>query len=137
MFGLAVVITKRLSDVHWLPLVSWQFIGAGLIGAATVPFAWVTPGPLDLCLMFLVGIVAAACFVLITKALSLAPASLLAPFQYSAIFWAAIMGWLVWGDAMTLPVIIGNCIIIASGLVIFYRERRIQVAVTDAVEPIP
>ena len=137
MFGLAVILTKQLSDVHWLPLVSWQFIGAGLIGAATVPFAWIAPSLLDLGLMFLVGIVASACFVLITKALALAPASLLAPFQYSAIFWAALMGWIVWGDKMTAPVLIGNIIIIASGLVIFYRERRLQVAVTDAVEPIP
>ncbi len=137
MFGLAIVITRKLRDAHWLPLVTWQFIGAGIIGGIASPFAWVTPGPVDICLMFLVGIVAAACFVLITKALALAPASLLAPFQYSAILWAAVMGWLVWRDAPTLNIIIGNGVIIGSGLVIFYRERRIQVSVSDRVEPIP
>ncbi len=137
MFGLAIVITRQMREAHWLPLVTWQFIGAGIIGAIVSPFDWVTPGPLDTGLMFLVGIVAAACFVLITKALSLAPASLLAPFQYSAILWAALLGWIIWHDAPTPNIVIGNCIIIGSGLVIFYRERRIKVSVSDQVEPIP
>lgn len=138
MFGLSIVITRKLSEAHWLPLVTWQFIGAGLIGAAASTTTWITPGALDMVLMFLVGIVAAACFVLITRALAIAPASLLAPFQYSAILWAALLGWMVWQDSPTTPIIIGNCIIIGSGLVIFYRESRIKVSVSrDRVEPIP
>jgi S-adenosylmethionine uptake transporter len=137
MFGLSIVITRQMRDAHWLPLVTWQFIGAGIVGAIASPFAWVTPGPLDTALMFLVGIVASVCFMLITKALSLAPASLLAPFQYSAILWAALLGWIIWRDAPTPNIIIGNCIIIGSGLVIFYRERRLRVSVSDQVEPIP
>lgn len=137
MFGLAIVITRKLRAASWLPLVSWQFIGSGLIGAAVSTIAWVTPDLVSMLLMFLVGIVSAGCFVLVTKALALAPASLLAPFQYSAILWAAIMGWLVWRDTPTLHIIIGNCVIIASGLVIFWRERRIHVSVSDHVEPIP
>jgi S-adenosylmethionine uptake transporter len=137
MFGLSIVITRKMRDAHWLPLVTWQFIGGGIVGAAACTVTWVTPGPVDIVLMFLVGIVAAACFVLITRALAMAPASLLAPFQYSAILWAAVLGWLVWKDVPTLPIIIGNGIIILSGLVIFYRERRIHVSVSDRVEPIP
>jgi S-adenosylmethionine uptake transporter len=137
MFGLAIVITRKLRGASWLPLVTWQFIGSGFIGAALSPIGWVTPDLVSMCLMFLVGIVSAACFVLITKALALAPASLLAPFQYSAILWAAVMGWLVWGDVPTTHIIIGNGVIIASGLVIFWRERKIHVSVSDQVEPIP
>jgi S-adenosylmethionine uptake transporter len=137
MFGFSIVITRKLRAASWLPLVTWQFIGSGVIGAAVSSIGWVTPDPVSLALMFLVGIVSAACFVLITKALALAPASLLAPFQYSAILWAAVMGWLVWGDVPTTHIIIGNCVIIASGLVIFWRERRIHVSVSDKVEPIP
>jgi S-adenosylmethionine uptake transporter len=136
-FGLSIVITRKMRDAHWLPLVTWQFIGGGIVGAAAGTFAWVTPGPLDTGLMFLVGITAAGCFVLITRALAMAPASLLAPFQYSAILWAAVLGWLVWHDVPTTHIVIGNAIIILSGLVIFYRERRIHVSVSDRVEPIP
>ena len=104
-FALSQTITRELRGVHWLPLVFWQFAGGGLIGAATVPWAWTTPTMFDLGLMFLVGIVSMTCFICIVRALALARAAVLAPLQYSAIVWAAIMGWLVWRDAPTLPII--------------------------------
>ena len=79
--------------------------------------------------MFLVGVVAMACFICIVRALALAPASVLAPLQYSAILWAAIMGWLVWRDAPTLPIIVGNAVIIGSGLYVAARGKMVGQAV--------
>ena len=38
-FALSQTLTRELRGIHWLPLVFWQFVGGGLIGAATVPFA--------------------------------------------------------------------------------------------------
>ena len=128
-FALSQTLTRELRGIHWLPLVFWQFVGGGLIGAATVPFAWTTPGLFDLGLMFLVGVVAMACFICIVRALALAPASVLAPLQYSAILWAAIMGWLVWRDAPTLPIIVGNAVIIGSGLYVAARGKMVGQAV--------
>jgi S-adenosylmethionine uptake transporter len=136
-FALALVITRRLRDCHWLTLVAWQFIGCGILGVVATPFDWVLPTPLDFILMAVVGLVACGCFMLVTKALSLAPASLLAPFQYTAIVWATILGWIFFGDTPTPPIIIGSLIIIASGLFVLYRERTLKVAVNERVEPIP
>jgi S-adenosylmethionine uptake transporter len=68
-------------------------------------------------------VVAMACFICITRALTMAPAATLAPFHYSAMIWATLMGWLVWRDVPTLPIILGNVIIIASGLFVFYMDR--------------
>ena len=124
MYGLGQTTTRALRGVHWLHLVVWQFGGAGLIGAATLPFAFVAPGPFDLLLMFLLGVVAMVCFVFMTKALALTPASVLAPFQYTAILWATALGWLVWRDGLSLAVAAGNALIIASGLVVLSAERR-------------
>jgi drug/metabolite transporter (DMT)-like permease len=129
MFALNQTITRQLKDVHWLPLVLWQFVGGGLVGAATVPFAWTTPSPLDLALMALVGVVSMLCFIFIVRALSLARAAVLAPFQYSAILWAAIMGWLVWRDAPTAPIVIGNAIIIGSGLYVAAKGKMVGAVV--------
>ncbi len=121
-FALSQTITRELRGIHWLQLVLWQFFGGGLIGAATIPWGWTTPTLFDLGLMFLVGVVSMTCFMFIVRALALARAAVLAPLQYSAILWAAIMGWLVWRDAPTLPIIVGNAIIIGSGL--FVATRR-------------
>ncbi len=102
---------------------------SGLIGAATVPWAWTAPTAFDLGLMFLVGAVSMTCLIFLTRALALARAVVLAPLQYSAILWAAIMGWLVWRDAPTLPIIAGNAIIIGSGLYVAARGKMIGEAV--------
>ena len=124
MFASAVTITRKLRDTHWMVLVTWQFVGAGLIGGAASAFAWTAPGLVDLGLMFLVGIVSIGCFICITKALSLAPASLLAPFHYTSIIWAVILGWAIFGDVPGANVLSGSGVIIASGLAVLYHERR-------------
>jgi S-adenosylmethionine uptake transporter len=124
-FALSQTITRELRGIHWLPLVLWQFIGTGLVGAATTPWAWTTPSLFDLGLMFLVGAVAMLCFIFIVRALALARASVLAPLQYSAILWAAILGWLIWRDVPTLPIVIGNAVIIGSGLYVATRSKMI------------
>ena len=137
MFALAMTITRKLRGTHWLTLVTWQFAGAGVVGAVGSALAWTQPGVADLGLMFLVGIVSIFCFICITKALSVAPASLLAPFQYASIIWAVILGWLIWHDAPSLNVVVGSAVIVASGLLVFYRERHRGLSVADGVEPIP
>lgn len=52
-----------------------------------------------------------------------APASLLAPFQYTQILWMPAMGYLVFADVPAWSTAIGAAIIVASGLYILYRER--------------
>lgn len=131
MFGLGQTITRRLRGVHWLHLVVWQFVGAGAVGAVTLPWTWATPTPMDLALLFLLGIVAMLCFISMTRALAIAPASVLAPFVYSSMVWATIIGWVVWRDAPTAPIWIGNAIIIASGLFVLYWDREPTVALVD------
>ncbi len=76
--------------------------------------------------MFLMGVVAMTCFIFLTRALAMARAAVLAPLQYVSILWASLMGWLVWRDTPTLPIVIGNTIIIASGLYVLARGSRSQ-----------
>ena len=128
MFAVAMTLTRLIRDTHWLPLVAWQFSGAALIGAATSPIAWVTPTYFDIALMVLTGVAAMVCFTCVTRAFRLAPASLLAPFQYTALVWAMLMGWLVWRDVPTVPILIGNAVIIASGLYVWFKEARGRIA---------
>ena len=136
-FAVSLAMTRQLRDNHPFSLVVSQFIVGGIFGAILCPLGWVAPSVTDFGLMLILGIVAAGCFLLIARALALAPASLLAPFQYSAIFWAGLFGWIWWQHAPTSRIILGNAILIASGLFVFYRERRLAVSVSDKVEQIP
>jgi S-adenosylmethionine uptake transporter len=122
-YALSQVITRDLRGIHWAPLVLWQFVGSGLIGAATIPFAWTTPSLFDLGLMFLVGVVAMICIICVVRALGFARVAVLAPLQYTGLLWAAILGWVIWHDVPTLPIVVGNAIIIGSGLYVAARGR--------------
>ena len=137
LYAIGQTITRALRGLHWLQLVVWQFGGAGAIGAATLPFVFKPPGPVDLMLTFLLGAVAMGCFVCMTRALALAPASVLAPLQYTAILWATALGWLIWGDGLSLHLIAGNGLIVASGAVVLRAERLRSTRMRRALADMP
>jgi drug/metabolite transporter (DMT)-like permease len=58
----------------------------------------------------------------VTKAYAIASPSLIAPFEYTALIWSAILGYLVWNDIPGLYAIVGAFLIIASGVYIIHRE---------------
>jgi drug/metabolite transporter (DMT)-like permease len=63
-------------------------------------------------------------FLLITFAFSKVEASLLAPLQYLEILGATLVGYLVFGNFPDALTILGTSIILASGIYVFYRERK-------------
>lgn len=126
LFSLILIVTRRVRQTGGVGLITYQMLGTGLAGAATVPFAWVPPTGFDLVLLLGLGVVAMSAHLCLNKALSLAPAAVVAPYQYSTIVIAAALGWAVWGDVPTSAVIIGNLVIIASGLFVYYRERQLK-----------
>ena len=73
--------------------------------------------------LVLVGLLAAIGHFVITTAFKYADASVLAPFQYSELITAAILGWLLFDDIPLTTTWIGSAILVASGLYIFHRER--------------
>ncbi len=60
----------------------------------------------------------------ITLAFRFAPAAIAAPFDYSAMLWAVLLGWWFWGEIPDAWVFIGSVLIIGSGLAIAYHDRR-------------
>jgi drug/metabolite transporter (DMT)-like permease len=53
-----------------------------------------------------------------------APAHVIAPFLYQQVIYMALFGYLVFGDVPSPGLWLGAAIVIASGLYLFYRERR-------------
>lgn len=59
---------------------------------------------------------------LIGQAFRMAPAAVVAPFDYTALVWATVLGFLIWGDIPTLWTIVGALVIVTSGIIILLRE---------------
>ena len=59
----------------------------------------------------------------IIMAMRIGDISFVAPFRYTGLLWAILLGFLVFGDVPDLPMMLGAAIIVASGLYTLYRER--------------
>ncbi|MEQ8900561.1 MAG: DMT family transporter [Roseovarius sp.] len=49
-----------------------------------------------------------------------------APFRYTSLIWALILGWVVFGDWPQTVTLIGAAIVVASGLFTLYREAQVS-----------
>jgi drug/metabolite transporter (DMT)-like permease len=85
---------------------------------------WLIPRGADLWLFLGFGIGCGMQQWLLTVSFRYAEASLLAPFEYLAMVFAAIVGFVFWGEVPVLTTWIGGAIIAASGLFIFMRRQK-------------
>ena len=102
---------------------TWVFAVGTIITACTVPFHWQTPTLNLWPVIFLMGACGLITHLIISNALRLAPASLLAPFIYLNIIWITIFGIVIFGDWPDQWTVLGSTIIIASGIYVWWRDR--------------
>ena len=108
---------------HALTTLAYSAIVGFLVLSAALPFAWVTPGRTEIALGLGIGILSTIGHWFVILAYRHGDASVLAPFSYTQLIAAGVLGYLVFG---TLPdgwTILGACIIAASGLYTAYRAR--------------
>lgn len=123
-YSLLMITTRKLRETHDATLVLGQILGALMFGLVTAPLAWVTPGLLDLAGLFLLGIVSMAAHVCVNRSLKIAPASVVAPYQYTLIVWAILLGYLFFGDVVGFWTLVGAGVICGAGLVLLLLERE-------------
>jgi drug/metabolite transporter (DMT)-like permease len=125
-FAFMMISGRSLRGTPDTTLAIWQIVGAALAGLVWAPFDWTPLKPLDTALLALLGVVAMLAHLLVNRALKLADAATVAPLQYTLLFWAIVFGWLIFGDAPRLSMVLGAGLIVASGLFIFFREQQLK-----------
>jgi drug/metabolite transporter (DMT)-like permease len=136
MFSLFLISTRLLRGTHDVVMVSGTFGAMLIVSGSVAPFAWVAPTPRDIGLMMVLGAVAMTAFFCINRALKLAPASVVVPYQYTMIVWAVALGYLVFGDVPDAFTLGGAAIIVAAGLYIFWREQAVARREPVVAEPV-
>jgi len=106
-----------------------------VIAGAPLLLLWQTPDPGTLLLLVAVGVVGGAAQFLLFEAMKRAPASIIAPFEYTALIWAFALGFAIWGDVPRNEVFAGAAIILSAGLLILVGERRRGARVQRAGSP--
>lgn len=106
------------------------FLYTGVVGALAVscvgPFYWVPIAPVDWGWLGLLALTGVLAHFLLIKALELASASTLQPFNYFLLIWSVMVGYIVFGDIPDGWTFLGAAIIVASGLYVFSRERTLK-----------
>ena len=127
IYAFYVIATRKLSGTA-PPLVTLTYtalLGA-IVMSVAVPFQWITPNPFDLLLMAAMGGCAAVGHFLLIKAFEHAPASVLAPFGYSEIIMATVIGYFIFADFPDTWTWSGIAVIISSGVYVSVRERSLS-----------
>ncbi len=102
--------------------------------ALMLPLGWAAPTSVDAGWIIFSGVSNAVGQYWWTRALHLAPASAVAPFFYLSLVWASILGFAIWGEVPTLPLVIGSAVVVASGLFLLWRESNARQAKLPANE---
>ncbi len=124
-WALYQVVTRLISSTE-PPLTTLFFtmmVGATVM-SGVVPFYWVMPGQQEWMLMVFMGVVGLFGQFLLIKAYSAAASSLLAPFAYTQIIWAMLIGLFVFGDFPNTSTIVGVLIIISGGFLVTSSSRE-------------
>jgi drug/metabolite transporter (DMT)-like permease len=123
-----VIQTRRLTDSETTSAIVFYFsLFCALAGALTLPFAWHQPTGKELIELIAIGVLGGVSHILLTESYRFAPASLLAPFDYTAMVWAFVLGYAMFGETPTPLVFLGAVIIAAAGLFVIWRERRLGI----------
>jgi drug/metabolite transporter (DMT)-like permease len=132
VYAIFIVTTRQVSNTSNVVLTTTQALGGLAFGAIGSPFSWVpVESGSHYLLLLLLGAVSILAITCVNQSLRLAPASVVIPYQYALIVFAIIFGYVFFGDAPRLNTLAGAAIIVASGLFIFLREKRLKLPAAE------
>jgi drug/metabolite transporter (DMT)-like permease len=121
-----VIQTRRLTQSETTPSIVFYFsLVCAIFGALTLPFAWHTPTASELVKLVALGILGGVAHIFLTESYRFASASVVAPFDYTAMLWALLLGYWVFGELPAPLVYVGAVIVAGAGLYVIWRERQL------------
>ncbi len=127
-----IQVRSLIASENTATIVIYFTLTASVIALLTLPFGWVVPTPIEAGLLLAAGLIGGVGQLLMTESYRHAEASTIATFDYTSMLWSLLIGWLVFGDIASWPVLAGMAVIIGSGLFIILRERQL-----GRIRPIP
>jgi drug/metabolite transporter (DMT)-like permease len=123
LWAYALILLRQVARSEGTLLQILYTNGAFLVGTGvTMPFLWQTPGPFEALILGCVGLLGTIGQFSLFEAIRHAQASVLATFEYTALIWAFILGFLIWGDIPRPEVFVGAAAILLSGLFVALVE---------------
>jgi drug/metabolite transporter (DMT)-like permease len=133
-----VVQTRRLTQTETTSSIVFYFsLVCAIAGALTLPFAWHSPTARELTALIALGILGGLAHIFLTESYRFAAASVVAPFDYSSMLWALLLGYWLFGELPGTLVYVGASIVAGAGLYVIWRERQLGLQRAREVEGPP
>lgn len=124
IFQIITRIISHRSDP--LNMLFYTAVTGAVVMTAIVPFSWQTPSYDQWLMLVAIGLLGGLGHYALIRAYERSETSLVAPFAYTEIIWATLLGFMVFGDFPDIYTFFGTVIIITSGVYILQRERKMR-----------
>lgn len=122
----AVVLVKRFpKGESQTAMLTWFCVASIATSAGPAIHLWQAPSPPQWALLVGVGVVGVAAQSMIVSAYRTGEASFVAPFDYTRLIGAGILGFLFFGEVPDLYTLLGAAVIVGSSLYIARREAQL------------
>ena len=122
--GRDILIRVSIAREHTLALVAWTHLMTMGVAALTFDPSWLHFDMHQCMLYAAAGVTVSLGTAGMIAALRYAAAASLSAVKYSCVLWAGLIGWLVFGESLSLAMVIGATLIVSSGIVIAWHEAR-------------
>jgi drug/metabolite transporter (DMT)-like permease len=127
VFALGITYTRRLTRTETVAgMFTWTTVVSLAVFGPLAVLNWQVPEPNHLGGFAVLGLLGGGAHYLVAIAYRNAPAAVVAPQEYMALIWGAIIGWLVWGDVPSGWTWAGAAIVAAAGGYIALREAHLE-----------
>jgi drug/metabolite transporter (DMT)-like permease len=122
-YALAMISTRWIdrSEGIWT-MMFYVVLFPMLFSGVAASLQWQTPALSHLPIFAAQAVFGTVGMTLISQSFRLAPAAVVAPFDYTALIWASLLGWLLWSEIPGPWTYGGAVVIVASGVYIVFRE---------------
>ena len=132
----AILLVRKLSITETTTSIAfYSNVTAVVLTGIVFSPTFVLPNLWDLVLMAASGLIGGTALLVLIAAYRRSPAALVAPFQYSQMLWAILLGALVWSNFPEPVMLVGASIVTGSGLFILYRETALGRRPTASLHP--
>jgi drug/metabolite transporter (DMT)-like permease len=123
-WGLSIVLLRKIA-LKERTLVQMMLNNGFFLLTAGVPMllVWQTPDMKGLLGLVGAGAIGGCAQFCLFDGMKRAPASIVAPFEYTSLVWAFVLGYLIWGDVPRSEVFIGASLIVAAGVLVIVVQR--------------
>lgn len=123
-----VFVRKLVATEGTAAIVFWFTITSSVMALCTLPWGWAVPTPIVAIMLIFAGLLGGIGQIFLTSSYRYADASLVAPFDYTSMILALLIGYFVFGEIPTGTMLFGASIVIVAGVLIIWRERQLGIA---------